>query len=201
MAQEIIDIFKKHNINVVIAKSKEDAVEKIMSMIPQGSKVGHSESITLEQIGIFDRIKNNNYVFYDGKSVEKGTTEYEVLFKNAMLSDIYLCGTNAITLDGKLVNKDCYGNRVSAMLFGPKKVIVVVGKNKIVDNVDSALKRIENIAAPKNAQRLNKLTPCTSVGRCMDCDAPDRICHSTVIIERQMPDRMTLVIINEELGF
>jgi len=201
MAQEIIDIFKKHNIDVIIAKNKEDAVEKIMNLIPSGSKVGHSGSVTLEQIGIFDRLKNNDYVFYDRNSVEKGTPEYETVVRKSILSDVYLAGTNAITQDGKLVNKDAYGNRVAAMLYGPKKVIVVVGKNKIVANVNEALKRIENIAAPKNAQRLNKLTPCTSVGRCMDCDAPDRICHSTVIIERQYPNRMTLVIIDEELGF
>ena len=117
-------------------------------------------------------------------------------------SDVFLTSSNAVTMDGKLVNKDMIGNRVAAMIFGPKRVFVVVGVNKIVENVKEALERIERVAAPLNAKRLGVKTPCVETGYCTDCDSPDRICRVTTIIERR-PSRtdLTVVLVNENLGY
>jgi len=163
----------------------------------------------LRQIGLVDALTKGNYTFLNpwkpGTSLEQSVK----IKKRALTSDVFVTGTNALTLDGKIVNVDGHGNRVAAMLFGPDKVIIVVGINKIIENLEEALKRIKDKAAPANVKRHNDfdpMPPCGTTGVCSDCLSPWRICNKTVIIERQYNNSkykpvITVVIVGEELGF
>ncbi len=198
---DIVSVFGKRNIAVVPVRNRSEAAGRIIGMIPNGSKVGYSGSVSLEQTGVLDRLRKGDYVLYDRSKVAKGSREAEEIGRLAQHADFFLSGANAITRDGKIVNIDMIGNRVSAQLYGPGQVILVVGRNKIVDNADAAIKRIKTVAAPLNAKRLGKNTPCAKTGVCADCSSPERICCSTVIIERQAkPGRITVLLVDEELG-
>ncbi len=206
--QNLIERLGENNIPVFYVKDRKDAFRKVMSMIPEGSTVGIGDSVTLRQIGVVDALEKGDYVFLNPWrpriSVEEGIN----LKKRALTSDVFLTGTNALTLDGKIVNVDGLGNRVAAMLFGPDKVIIVIGINKIVENLEEALERIRNTAAPLNVKRhpdFDPMPPCGTNGVCSDCSSPWRICNKTVIIERQYNNSkykpiIAVVIADEELG-
>ncbi|UCF70216.1 MAG: lactate utilization protein [candidate division WOR-3 bacterium] len=206
--QKCIKRLDQNNIPALYAEDKKQAFEKVISMIPEGSVVGFGDSLTLRQIGLVDALSKGNYTFLNpwepGTSVEENIE----IKKRALTSDIFVTGTNALTLDGKIVNVDGQGNRTAAMLFGPNKVIIVVGINKIVDDLEEALKRIRNIAAPANVKRhtdFDPMPPCGKTGECSDCTSPWRICNKTVIIEWQYNNDkykpiITVVIVGEELG-
>jgi hypothetical protein len=211
MKQKIRDLIERlgeNNIPAFYVQDRKGVFEKVMSMIPEGSTVGVGDSVTLKQIGVVDALEHGEYVILNpwrpGISVEEGIN----LKKRALTSDVYVTGTNALTVDGKIVNVDGLGNRVAAMLFGPDKVIIVVGINKIVDNLQEALERIRNVAAPLNVKRhgdFDPMPPCGTSGVCSDCSSPWRICNKTVIIERQYNNSkykpiITVVIAGEELG-
>ncbi len=211
MKQKIRNLIEKlaeNKIPAFYVKSGEDAFNKVMTMIPEGSTVGFGDSVTLRQIGVVDALEAGRYVFLNpwrpGISVEENIE----LKKQALTSDVFVTGTNALTLDGKIVNVDGLGNRVAAILFGPGKVIIVIGINKIVENLEEALDRIRNIAAPLNVKRhpeFDPMPPCDLTGECTDCSSPWRICNKTVIIESQFDNNkyrpvITVVIVGEELG-
>ena len=206
--QDLIERLAGNNIPAFYVENRNEALAKVMSMIPQGSVVGLGDSVTLKQIGVIDALENGDYVFLNpwkpGISFEKNIE----LKRRALTSDVFVTGTNALTLDGKIVNVDALGNRVAAMLFGPKKVIIVVGINKIVENVEEALDRIRDTAAPLNVKRHPEFDPapqCGETGVCDDCSSPWRICNKTVIIERQYDNDkyrpvITVIIVGKELG-
>jgi hypothetical protein len=189
-------------------KNRREACKKVMSMIPEGSTVGFGDSVTLKQIGVVDALEKGNYVFLNPWRPGISFEENAKLKKQALTSDVFVTGTNALTRDGKIVNVDGLGNRVAAMLFGPDKVIIVIGINKIVENLQEALDRIRNKAAPLNVKRhpnFDPMPPCGMTGVCSDCSSPWRICNKTVIIERQFNNNkygpvITVVIVGEELG-
>lgn len=206
--QELIKRLGENNISAFYVKNRRQAFEKVMSMIPKGSVVGFGDSLTLRQIGVVDALAKGDYTFLNpwkpGTSVEENIK----LKKRALTSDVFVTGTNALTLDGKIVNVDGHGNRVAAMLFGPNKVVIVAGINKIVENLEEALKRIRNKTAPVNVKRhpeFDPMPPCGITGLCSDCSSPWRICNKTVIIEREYDNNkykpiITVVIVGEELG-
>jgi L-lactate utilization protein LutC len=211
MKQEIRDLAQRldeNNIPAFYVENRKEAFEKVMSMIPKGSVVGFGDSLTLKQIGVVDALEKGNYTFLNpwkpGTSVEENIR----IKKQALTSDVFVTGTNALTLDGKIVNVDGHGNRVAAMLFGPGKVIIVIGINKIVENLEQALDRIRNKTAPLNVVRhpgFDPMPPCGTTGACSDCSSPWRICNKTVIIERQYDNNkykpiVSVVIVGEELG-
>lgn len=211
MEQSIRDLIRKlgkNNILALYVKDKKEALETVMAKIPERSVVGFGDSITLRQIGVVAALENGNYTFLNpwkpGISVEENIG----LKKRALTSDVFVTGTNAITLDGKIVNVDGHGNRTAPMLFGPDKVIIVIGKNKIVGDFDEALQRISNKAAPLNVKRhpdFKPAPPCAETGVCSDCSSPWRICNKTVIIERQYNNSrysplIEVIIAGEELG-
>ena len=187
-------------------------------MIPEGVIVGTADSTTLIQMGVFSalRKRGKNDIINPFVRDAKGRLlvdgeERQELMRKALLSDVFVIGTNAVTLDGKLVNTDGNGNRVAAMIFGPKKVIVVAGANKIVKDADAALKRVREYCAPRNVIRHGTKhrraefldIPCAKTGVCVDCRHPMRICRYTTIIEGAMPqnrERMTLILVGEALG-
>ncbi|WMM23780.1 lactate utilization protein [Tissierella sp. MB52-C2] len=197
-----LDNLKRNNMQGYFLENNEELFPLLDKLILQGSTIGSGDSVTLEQLGVFDFIKNRNYIFYD-KHVEKLTSieKKEIYIKN-FSADNFITGCNAITADGKLVNIDGNGSRVAPMIYGPSQVIVIVGKNKIVENINDAIERVRQIAAPLDAKRLDKETPCTKLGRCIDCKHPQRICNSFVVIARQFDrERIKVIIMNEELGY
>jgi L-lactate utilization protein LutC len=206
--QNLIERLRANNIPAFYVENRREACKKVMSMIPGGSVVGFGDSLTLRQIGVVDALEKGNYTFLDpwkpGVSVEENIE----LKRRALTSDVFVTGTNAVTLDGRIVNVDGHGNRVAAILFGPERVIIVVGINKIVKNLDEAFGRIRNTAAPLNVKRhpdFDPMPPCGTTGLCSDCSSPWRICNKTVIIERQYSNSkykpvIIVVIVGEELG-
>lgn len=201
--EEIKEKFESENIKTYFVKSKKEAVETVLGLISKNVTVGYGGSVTLEEIGVLNELrKRSDITLYDRDNVIPFTKESNDLGHLAQHANVFLSSSNAVTEDGKIVNKDGTGNRVSSLIYGPEKVIVVVGKNKVVKNVEKAFERIENIAAPKNALRKEANTPCVYTGKCSDCSSPDRLCCNTVIIERQhKKDRMFLIIVDEDLGY
>lgn len=199
----------KNNISAFYVENKKQALKQVMSMIPEGSIVGFGDSVTLRQIGVVDALEKGNFTFLNPWRSGVTAEENIQLKKRALTSDVFVTGTNALTMDGKIVNIDALGNRVAAMLFGPGKVIIVIGVNKIVENLEEAFERIRKTAAPLNVKRHTDfvpMPPCGVKGECTDCSSPWRICNKTVIIERQLDNDkykpiITVVIVGEELGF
>jgi hypothetical protein len=206
--ERIIEKLGEHNIPASYVENRRAAFEKVMSMIPKGCVVGFGDSLTLRQIGVVDALEEGDYTFLNPWKPENSVEENIALKRRALTSNVYVTGANALTLDGKIVNTDGHGNRVAAMLFGPDKVIIVVGMNKVVENVDEALERIRNTAAPLNVKRhpgFDPMPPCGETGVCTDCTSPWRICNKTTIIEGQYDNNkyspiITVVIVGEELG-
>lgn len=197
-----MDSLEKNNIKSYYVKNKDEVIKVIGSIMNKGEKVAVGGSVTLDELGILEHLRTGKYNFLD--RYEKGLTREEVIeiFRQSLLADVYLTSTNAITEDGYLYNVDGNGNRVAAMLFGPKKVIVICGINKIVRNVDMAIERNELIAAPANTKRLNKNTPCSKVGYCMDCRSEDRICKKYTLIKNEATkDRMHVIFVEDQLGY
>jgi L-lactate utilization protein LutB len=211
MNQQISALVARLNENNIAARyvrDRSEAFDVVMSMIPEGATVGYGDSLTLRQIGVVDVLEKGNYTFLNpwrpGTSVEENVR----LKKRALTADVYVTGTNALTLDGEIVNVDGHGNRVAAMLFGPDRVIVVVGVNKVVGNLAQAFQRIRDVAAPLNVKRhpdFDPMPPCGITGKCSDCASPWRICNKTVVIRREYANEkydpvMTVVIVGEALG-
>ena len=197
-----INSLKKNNINGYIVTSKEELIKKVEEIVEPKSKVSCGGSMTLFESGIIDHLRSGRYEFLD--RYKEGITQSELkdIYKQAFYCDAYFSSSNAITEDGEIYNVDGNGNRVAAMLFGPSKVIIVVGVNKIVSTIDDAIKRNRELSAPANAKRLNRATPCTKVGYCMDCNSVERICNEYTVIKRQVDkDRMHVIFMNEILGY
>ncbi|MBI2848622.1 MAG: lactate utilization protein [Chloroflexi bacterium] len=211
MVGKAIASLRKNKINAEYASDREEAFARIMAMIPEGSSIGLGDSVTLDELGVVQALregtKAGKFQLFDRyrKGITPEDVEDDGLNKyRALTADVFLAGTNAITLDGKLVNVDGVGTRVAPIIFGPKKVIIAVGVNKMVKNVEEGLKRIREVAAPMNSKRHHhEALPCVKTGVCIDCSSPERICNYTVIVEGvryQEEGRINVVIVGEELG-
>lgn len=197
-----MDALANRQIPSFYAPTKEDALKVVMGMIDYSSTIGWGGSQTLYDTGIINALRNGNYKIFDRDEKDISKEEKTARMKKCLTADVFLASSSALTMDGKIVNKDGRGNRLSAVTWGPEKVILVIGKNKIVKDLDAAVKRLENIAAPLDAKHLNKKTPCVNTGKCMDCRSPDRICCYTHIIEYQInKDRINVIIVGEDFGF
>ncbi|MBP1890755.1 L-lactate utilization protein LutB [Clostridium moniliforme] len=197
-----IKSLKNNNMNGYYAKSREELINIIEGIVKSGSKVSCGGSMTLFETGVIEHLRCGRYEFLD--RYKEGLTKEEVIeiYKKAFFADAYFVSSNAVTENGELYNVDGNGNRVAAMLYGPDKVIVICGVNKIVKDVHEAIKRNRECAAPINAKRLNKKTPCTKVGYCMDCNSPERICNEYTLIKRQNnPERIHVIFLNENIGY
>lgn len=181
--------------------TKEQATSALLAEIPVGKSIGMGGSATLVSMGLYELLQERGHTLFS--HTHATSPEEAMKFRKAQLSaDIFMCSTNALTLDGQLVNIDGVGNRVAAMCFGPDKVYVVCGINKIVEDEQTARKRIGSVATPMNAQRLNKSVPCATTGHCHNCNAPDRMCRIVSIIPRKpMATDIEVIIIAEALGF
>lgn len=193
---------KKNGFDAFYIDNSKDALLRILSLIPEKAKIGIAGSVTIREMGLFDELQNRGYSILSDWGEPRLRSERLKIRRAGLVSDIFLTSTNAITLEGQLVNVDGTGNRVAALIFGPKKVIVVAGANKIVDNINDAFARIRNVAKPLNGERLNLKTPCALTGRCTDCSHEERMCKvSTVIEKKPNLSDITIFIIGENLGF
>ncbi|WP_010234717.1 lactate utilization protein [Clostridium arbusti] len=197
-----IESLEKNNMEGYYAKDEKEVLDIVKKLVNKGESVSVGGSETLFQTGVIDFLRNGDFEFLD--RYKPGLTRKEVvaIFKKSFLTDTYLVSSNAITENGELYNVDGNGNRVAAMLYGPDKVIVIVGKNKIVKNLDEAIQRNREYAAPANCKRLDRKTPCTKVGYCMDCKSEERICNEYTLIRRQgTKGRIKVIIVGKELGY
>lgn len=193
--------FKSRNIEVQYFETLESVKSFILNIIPIKCTVGIGHSVTLQKIDITNTLLERGNIVYD-KELGKSREESKELKRKALITDWYITGSNAISIDGQIVNVDHSGNRVAAITFGPDKVIIVVGKNKVVDTVDEAIRRVKNVACPLNAKRAGFNPPCVALNKCVDCVSKERVCNSLSIIEGQSDsDRIKLFIVDEECGF
>ena len=185
---------------VNVFENKELAAEYLSNQIVNKT-VGFGGSVTLQELNLFDVLSKNNQVTWHNKMPD-GLTVQQARLK-ACQSEIYISSVNGISENGEIVNIDHTGNRVAALSYGPKKIYLVIGSNKVAPTFDLALDRARNVAAPLNAKRLNRKTPCAIKGdRCYDCDSPDRICRNlSVFWEKPMGAEYEVILIDEKLGF
>ena len=196
----LVKAMKKRQFDAYYCSTAEEAVEKVLELIPEGDVVSWGGVATVDQLGIKDRLRQRNQPLID-RDTAKTPDERMDMLRQALTCDTFLMSSNAISEDGQLVNIDGIGNRVAALCFGPKQVIVVAGMNKVAADLDGAVSRARHIAAPANAQRFDGKTPCTVNGQCGDCTSPDCICSQMVITRFCKPaGRIKVVLVGEELG-
>lgn len=200
-AKSLIKALGKRNMEGFYVENKLEAKNKILDLISEEASISWGGSMTLKEIGIFEELEKRNFKLLD-RSKAKTAAESEKIYHQALNADYYLMSSNAITQDGKLVNVDGNGNRLAALIYGPKNVIIVAGINKLTIDEESAIKRVRNQAAPPNSMRLNQKTPCAKTGFCNNCQIEDTICCQTVITRRSRHEgRIKLIIVGENLGF
>jgi hypothetical protein len=200
--RKTIEHLAANNMTGYYVENSSNVFSLLEKLIAPGSCIGSGDSATLEQTGIFDFLRVSDYVFLDKHQKNLSSVEKREIYLSNFCADTFITGTNAVTTDGALFNIDGNGSRVAPMIYGPKQVIVVVGVNKITENLESAVSRARQTAAPLDAKRLGKNTPCAKLGYCVDCKHPQRICNSFVLIARQFTKRrIHVIIINETLGY
>ena len=203
VAKDIIKHLRKRRMEGSYTPTAAQAKDEIAAMIPQGATVFRCGSMTAANMGLWEEIAKLPGVevidpYQPGLSSEEGLE----LRRKGMTAEVMIASSNAVTLDGKLVNLDGQGNRVAAMTFGPKKVILVVGMNKVAPDLESAMARVKHYAGPVNAIRLGRNNPCMETGLCTDCTSPQRICNMWSIIEGHMiKDRIHVKLVGENLGY
>jgi len=202
MDEKVLKTIKSLQNNQMEAKyfeTSKEAVDYLLTVIPEKASVGIGGSVTVNTIGIVDKLldRGNEVLFH---WLAKDAEEMNAIRRKALSADVYMASTNALTMDGKLVNIDGIGNRVAGMFYGPPKVYIVCGVNKITENLSEALERVKSIVH-LNCERLNYSTPCVKVKRCVNCSSPQRACRITTIIDwKPMQTDIEVIIINESLG-
>lgn len=198
LAQKVIKGLESRNMKGYYAEDKEEALRIALELIPEGGSVAMGGSMTAVETGLVDAVKNGNYRFIDRETIPDRRTAMLAAYD----ADVFISSVNAMTDDGVLVNIDGNANRVSAIAFGPKKVVMLVGMNKVCSDADAAMKRARNVAAPANVQRFGLSTPCSKTGACMDCKSPDTICCQFLITRFSRHEgRINVILINDDLGF
>lgn len=201
LAKSIIQRLQVRGMEGFYCENKEDVVDMVKQLVPENSSVTWGGSETLKETGVIEELKAGNYDVID-RAQAKTPQEQRELYGKIVTSDYFFTSTNAITLDGELVNIDGTGNRVSCLIYGPQHVIVVTGMNKVSTNVEEAIHRVHNIASPPNTIRLNKNTPCAKNGVCGNCLGDETICCQVVVTRRSRDkDRIKVILVGEELGY
>ena len=198
LSAKVIEGLKSRNMTGYYAKDRDEALRIALDLIPKGASVTMGGCMSAREIGLVDAIEAGDYNFIDRDKYE----DKRAAMLAAYDADVYLASANAMTEDGVMINIDGNANRVSAIAQGPKKVIFIVGMNKICNDVDAAMKRARNVAAPINAQRFGLTTPCSKTGSCMNCKSPDTICCQILITRySKHKDRIHVILVGEDLGF
>ena len=198
LAQKVIKGLQSRNMSGYYAANREEALKIALDLIPEGSSATMGGSVSAVEIGLVKALKEGNYNFIDRNEIADKRTAMLAAYD----ADFFLSSCNAITDDGVMINIDGNANRVSAIAQGPKKVIFIVGMNKVCSDVDSAMKRARNVAAVANVQRFGLSTPCSKLGVCMDCKSPDTICCQFLITRFSRHEgRIHVILVNDNLGF
>jgi hypothetical protein len=198
----VVEALKKNGFEAIYLPRREEAATFVLGFVAPGMSVGFGGSATIKELGIAEQARVKGAVILDHGQPGLSPEERQDVRRRELVCDLFLSSTNAITLDGALVNVDGNGNRVAALAFGPKKVIVVAGVNKICNDVAVALERIRAYAAPMNNKRLGLANPCVTTGVCMNCNGKGRICCIySVLAKRPMSTDFTVVLVGESLGY
>lgn len=197
----LVKNLKARHFDAWYCDTKEEALAKALELIPEGSTVGWGGALSAQQIGLMDALNKGNYAAIDRDRCATPEEKAQAA-KDSMFADFFLTGANALSLDGQMVNIDGAGNRVSAIIFGPKNVLVIAGMNKVMDDLDAAVNRARTVAAPMNKQRFDPNTPCAVTGSCADCKVEGCICNHIVITRHCRPvGRIKFILVGEPLGF
>ncbi|NLG82960.1 MAG: lactate utilization protein [Bacilli bacterium] len=199
--EKTIKNLEKNNMKCFFLEKKEEVIPLLENFIKEHDVVSVGGSVTLSQLGVIDYLRSLNITFLDRYAEGLTSDDLKEIFRKTFFADVFITSTNAICEDGTLYNVDGRGNRVAAMIYGPDKVIVIAGVNKIVKDLDEAIERVKNHAAPSNAKRLELNTPCTLTNKCSDCESKERICRNYVLIKKPQPNRIYVILVNETLGY
>lgn len=188
---------QKRHFEAYYCETASDALDKALELIPKGASVGWGGAMSAQQIGLIDAVKTPQY-----RAIDRATAvDREQAMKDSIFADVFLSGANALSLDGEMVNIDGTGNRVSAIVYGPKSVLIIAGMNKVMDTLDDAITRARTVAAPMNQQRFQLDNPCTHTGTCADCTSQSCICNQILITRHCRPvGRIKFIIVGEDLG-
>lgn len=201
LAGQVVQALQSRNMDACFVSTKDDALEKALSWIPEGSTVGWGGSMSVEEIGLKQAIRSGNYVSID-REAAKSSEEADQIMHEVLSCDYFLTSSNAVSEDGILFNIDGKANRLAAICYGPKHVIMIIGINKVVKSEQDAVSRARNIAAPINAQRFGINTPCKNTGCCYDCKSPDTICCQLLTTRfSKTPGRIKVILVCEDLGY
>ena len=206
LIQTVLKALEANRFHTAFARDRGDAKRIILEIVPPDATVGIGDSATIKQMGVIDglekRAKEVVNPFVEALTLDLTQFDkFQEMKLKSVRCDVFLTSTNAVTIDGKLVNIDGVGNRIAGMIFGSPKVIIVAGKNKIVPDVDQALKRIKNVIAPVHAKHKSMRVPCATAGECVDCSSKERLCNITAIMEKQPHGAdITVVLVDEDLG-
>ncbi len=199
-AQVLLKNLHSRHFDAYYCETKEEALAKALELIPAGSSVGWGGALSAQQIGLMAAVKAGAYTVID-RDAAATPAEKEKCMKQCLLTDVFITGANAISLDGQMVNIDGNGNRVAAIVYGPGSIVVVAGMNKVVDSLEDAVRRARTVAAPSNKQRFPLQTPCEITGTCADCKSDGCICNQILITRNCKPaGRIKFVLVGEELG-
>ena len=200
-AKVLLKNLKKRHFDAWYCETREDALAKALELIPEGASVGWGGATSAEQIGLLNALRTGKYHAIDRDKASSPEERTEAM-RSCLLADCFITGANAISLEGEMVNIDGMGNRVAAIVYGPKKIIVIAGMNKVADALEDAVKRARTVAAPVNKQRFGGETPCGITGACADCLSDGCICNQVLITRNCRPaGRIAFIMVGEELGF
>ena len=199
--QILVKTLQARHFDASYCDTREDALAKALELIPEGASVGWGGAISAEQIGLMDAVHSGNFRAID-RALAKAPEEREEMMRECMFADVFLTGANALSLDGQMVNIDGQGNRVAAIVYGPKSIIVVAGMNKVEDTLEAAITRARTVAAPMNNQRFTNDNPCSVTGTCGNCKNFTCICNQILVTRHCRPvGRIKFILVGEELGF
>ncbi|MDR2006059.1 MAG: lactate utilization protein [Acidaminococcales bacterium] len=202
IGKKVVAALGKNHFSAEYAAGKADALARALAAIPAGSSIGLGGSVSKDEIGLTAALKERGGQIFDPHAPNLTREESLAMRRRGLIADVFVTGSNAVTLDGQLINIDGTGNRVAALAFGPGKVVIIVGVNKIVPDVHTGLKRIKTLAGPANNKRLKLSNPCAATGLCMDCDSPARICNITTIThKRPRQSDVHIIVVGEPLGY
>ena len=200
-AEQLIKNLKARQFDAWYCTNKEEALRKALELIPEGTSVGWGGALSAVQIGLMEQLRNGKYRTIDRDNTNS-PEERKAAMKQCLLADVFITGANAISMDGQMVNIDGTGNRVAAIVYGPKEVLVIAGMNKVEDTLEAAINRARTVAAPMNQQRFQLPNPCTATGICADCKSETCICNQILITRNSRPaGRIKIILVGEELGF
>lgn len=201
LADNLIEKFNKRGIEGYYCENASEAMLMAKRFLTPGCSISWGGSQTLVEIGLLDELQSSDYILYDRNSATT-PEEKTLIYSKIVTTDFYFMSSNAITLDGQLVNIDGGGNRVACLTYGPKNIIIIAGMNKVVTDVNTGIERVRNMAAPPNAVRLGMKTPCAELGKCANCLVDDCICCDIVITRKsRIPGRIKVILVGEELGY